>query len=136
MDETNPLESTDLEAGVTEPSAVETENTDPAPTDETVPETTQETEPEAATEDPGAAPVETTEDRVVIPYTGPDGEDSTEATIYADLSGSDIAATEEVTVIEVIETVGSDIAHANLFSGFLVCGTIVGVTLWSKIYGT
>ena len=135
MDETTPLESTDVETVPTEPAAVETENTDPAPTDETVPATTQETESDAATENTEAPPIET-HDRVVIPYTEPDELDGTESTIYEDFSGSETAATEEMTVIEVIESVGSDIAHANLFSGFLVCGTLVGLALLRKIYGT
>lgn len=42
----------------------------------------------------------------------------------------------EMTTIEVIESVGSDVAHACLFSGFLVCGTLIGLALLRKIYGS
>ena len=64
----------------------------------------------------------------------------TEATIYEDFSGSEnveyTAATEAVNVFEVIETVGSDLAHVNLFGSFLICGTLVGMALLRNIHGT
>ena len=48
-------------------------------------------------------------------------------------------ATEEtlsVVTVEVIQAVGSDIAHANLFGSFLICGTLIGLALLRKVYGT
>lgn len=38
--------------------------------------------------------------------------------------------------IQVIEEWGSGIVHSTLFSGFLICGTLIGCTLFRKIYGT
>lgn len=66
---------------------------------------------------------------------------ATEEVIYEDLSG---AATEEtiatttepVITVEVIESVGSDIIHADLFGSFLICGTLIGLALLRKVYGT
>lgn len=45
------------------------------------------------------------------------------------------ASTVEVTTVEIIETVGSDIVHASLFGSFLVCGTLVGLVLLRDRYG-
>ena len=46
--------------------------------------------------------------------------------------------TEEVQTItiQVIEDIGSDIVHVNLFGSFLVCGTLIGLALLRKVYGT
>ena len=41
----------------------------------------------------------------------------------------------ETITIQVIESIGSDIIHADLFGSFLICGTLIGVTIWSKFYG-
>lgn len=38
--------------------------------------------------------------------------------------------------VQVIEEWGSGIVHSTLFSGFLICGTLIGCTLFRKIYGT
>lgn len=59
-----------------------------------------------------------------------------EGTIYGDLSGAATEETETITTIQVIETVGSDIIHANLFGSFLICGTLVGLVLLRNIHGT
>ena len=66
----------------------------------------------------------------------PEAESETSGTIYEDFSGTEDQVTEELMIIQTIELVGSDIAHANLFSGFLVCGTLIGLALLRKIYGT
>ena len=131
MNEETLSASKDLESFPDESATVATEGTDPSVPDETVQESIPETTVQETT-------VETTEETVTVDLPGSDPEelDGTQATIYEDFSGSEMAATEEVTVIEVIQTVGSDIAHANLFSGFLVCGTLVGIVLLRKIYGT
>ena len=129
MDEKNPMESTDVETISTEPAALAAEGTDPTIPDESVPETTYETVPEttAAVIDPPAV-------------TDPGELEGTSSTTYVDPFGSEYdettAATEEVVIVDVIESVGSDIAHASLFSGFLVSGTLVGIFLLRKIYGT
>lgn len=127
MDETNPMESTDVETISTEPVALATEGTDPTIPDESVPETTTQTVPETTV---------TVIDPVVD--ADPDELESTSATIYLDLSRFEetTEATEEILIVDVIESVGSDIAHASLFSGFLVSGTLVGIFLLRKIYGT
>ena len=127
MDETNPMESTDVETISTEPVALATESTDPAIADESVPETTTQTVPETTV---------TVVDPVVDSV--PEEQEGTSATIYLDLSGFEetTEATEEIIIVDVIESVGSDIAHASLFSGFLVSGTLVGIFLLRKIYGT
>lgn len=129
MDETNPLESTDVETIFTEPVALATESTDSSIPDESVPETTSETVPETT--------VEVIDPTIV---THPEELASTSATVYLDPFGSEYQeeteATQEVVIVDVIETVGSDIAHASLFSGFLVSGTLVGIFLLRKIYGT
>ena len=133
MNETYPLESTDVEAVHTEPAALEDQGADPTQPDATIPETgpdpTQETELEPTQPIPSESIATYPEDLY------DEGEDSTVATIYEDFSGSEVSATEEVIVIEVIEAVGYDIIHANLFSGFLVCGTLIGLALLRNIYG-
>lgn len=77
---------------------------------------------------------------VTEPETEPEQLEVTQATIYEDFSGAEYEETteviEEVVTVEVLESVGSDIAHASLFSGFLVSGTLVGIFLLRKIYGT
>ena len=47
-----------------------------------------------------------------------------------------VQETVQIITIEEIQTIGSDIMHANLFGSFLICGTLVGLALLSKIYGT
>ena len=46
-----------------------------------------------------------------------------------------IQETGELTV-EVIESVGSDLLHADLFGSFLICGTLIGLALLRNIHGT
>lgn len=133
MNEETVLETTIQTDPPTEPATepVQTETTpsdpglvtEPTVVPETVPETTAaESAPETLSEE------------------DPEELDGTEATIYEDLIVSEneeyTAATEAVNVVEVIESVGSDIAHANLFGSFLICGTLLGLGLLRKIYGT
>lgn len=55
---------------------------------------------------------------------------ATEATIYEDFSGETALETESIITVEVIESIGSDIIHADLFGSFLVCGTLIGLALF------
>ena len=71
-----------------------------------------------------------------VAASAPETEAGTEAVIYEDLSGADPEATEEIVIVEVIETVGSDLVHANLFGSFLLCGTMIGLFLLRGIHGT
>ena len=66
----------------------------------------------------------------------PETQASIPAVIYEDFSGAPTEGTETIVIIETIETVGSDLAHATLFSGFLICGTLIGLFIMRKIYGT
>lgn len=47
-------------------------------------------------------------------------------------------ATEETVLITLadLHAVGSDIVHADLFGSFLICGTLIGLALLRKVYGT
>ena len=115
-----------------------TEATEPLTTEvpETAPETTDGT---VTTEPVTVPPVEYTEP-FAMPGSDPT-QATTEETIYEDFSGapdyeSYTEATEPVVIVDLIETVGSDIVHANLFGSFLICGTLVGIALWRNIRGT
>ena len=62
---------------------------------------------------------------------------ATEYNPFLDLYSEEATAeTVSPVTVEIIETAVSDISHATLFSGFLVCGTLVGCTLLRRIYGT
>ena len=41
----------------------------------------------------------------------------------------------ETITIQLIQDIGSDIAHVNLFGSFLICGTLIGLVLLRKVYG-
>ena len=47
-----------------------------------------------------------------------------------------VAETVVPETVQVIEEWGSGIVHSTLFSGFLICGTLIGCTLFRKLYGT
>ena len=101
---------------------------------ENVPGTTGEPAPQESE----SSPAETddravTEETYEIPETMADM--ATEEPVLEDLPES-TEETISLTVQETIELVGSDILHADLFGSFLVCGTLVGIALWRKIYGT
>lgn len=93
----------------------------------TLPIVTDATETAATTEATTASTTEAT-----IPVV-------TDGVIYEDLSGSEAtdaaAAMEEVVIVDVIESVGSDLAHVSLFGSFLVCGTLVGLALLRDRHG-
>lgn len=110
-----------------EPLATEVPETAPETTDGSVTEET--TVPESIPQDttplvlPGSDPVETTE------------------AIYEDFSGALYeetvpVTTEPVVTVDIVESVGSDIIHADLFGSFLVCGTLIGLALLRGIHGT
>ena len=42
----------------------------------------------------------------------------------------------EAITIQMIQDIGSDIVHVNLFGSFLICGTLIGLALLRKVYGT
>lgn len=52
------------------------------------------------------------------------------------LQDDTVPETTELITVEVIESLGSDIVHADLFGSFLICGTLIGLSLLRKIYGT
>ncbi len=60
---------------------------------------------------------------------------ATEETVLEDLPES-TEETVSLTVQETIELVGSDICHVSLFGSFLICGTLIGLALLRKVYGT
>lgn len=37
--------------------------------------------------------------------------------------------TQEVILVDAIQTAAADVAHVNLFGSFLICGTLVGIFL-------
>ena len=49
--------------------------------------------------------------------------------------GTDPTEEGETISIQVIESVGSDIIHADLFGSFLICGTLIGLAIWRKFNG-
>ena len=103
----------------------ETEN-NPGTSGEPAP---QESQGETAPADDGAVTEgsngfsETMDNLPSEEYVLEDGEDSVQETI-------------SITVQETILSVGSDIAHMNLFGNFLICGTLIGLALLRKVYGT
>lgn len=111
-----PTEETLLE--FIDPPATEVPETAPETTDGTV--ETEFSEPETVPQVEATAPEETEETI---------GEEFFVNETYPE-------STEAVVVVDVIESVGSDIVHANLFSGFLICGTLVGIAILRKIHGT
>lgn len=42
----------------------------------------------------------------------------------------------EAITVQVFQDIGSDIVHVNLFGSFLICGTLIGLALLRKVYGT
>ena len=83
-------------------------------------------EPEVVTEPASAEVTEATDGAL------------TEGTIYEDLSGAEEQETVAGTVItlEDLQSIGSDILHADLLGSFLVCGTLIGLFLLRGIHGT
>ena len=107
----------------------------------------ENTVPTEEVSNPGTEPV-TSPDETEAAATG-DGtvtEDDNEISeTVADIPSEELVledgteATEEtvsVVTAEVLQAVGSDIIHTNLFGSFLICGTLVGIVLWRKVNGT
>lgn len=118
MDETTQETfSPETEVQTTEPVTVET---DPVPTEE-VPATTVVTVP---------APVSTNDPYEIIYGVDSFPESTTEPEVET------IPMTTEPVYIEVIETIGSDIVHSTLFGAFLICGTLVGLAILRRVYGS
>lgn len=40
-----------------------------------------------------------------------------------------VSETQEVILVDAIQTAATDLAHVNLFGSFLICGTLVGIFL-------
>ena len=99
------------------------------PTQETVPESIEPSSPETTETAPEATDG-------TVESTAPE---ETEETFWEDLSGAayeeTVAETTEPIYIDVIETTGSYIATSTLFSGFLVCGTLIGLALLRDRHG-
>ena len=83
--------------------------------------------------------VQETDPSLVSEFIEPTVEE-TDATYFEDLFGEETYEYTMETVapvtVEVIEAATLDICHSVLFSGFLICGTLVGCALLRKIYGT
>ena len=114
MNEETTLPSETGDRVSSESSALEVEATDPALVPETV--TTEKSLADWFTD-----PTEVTEAIEGLPF-------------Y--VSEETISETVAPETIQVIEEWGSGIVHSTLFSGFLICGTLIGCTLFRKIYGT
>ena len=97
--------------------------------------------------DPGTQPA-TAPDETEAAATG-DGsvteEDNEISETVAELPSEELVledgteATEEtfsVVTAEVVQDAAIAIAHADLFGSFLVCGTLIGLALLRKVYGT
>ena len=54
---------------------------------------------------------------------------------WAVTEGTEPTEEVETITIQVIQDIGSDIAHVNLFGSFLICGTLIGLALWRKFNG-
>ena len=97
--------------------------------------------------DPGTQPA-TAPDETEAAATG-DGSVTEEETEFsetvAELPSEELVledcteATEEtvsVVTAEVVQDAAIAVAHADLFGSFLVCGTLIGLALLRKVYGT
>ena len=103
----------------------ETENV-PGETGEPV---TQATEATTVPADDGTVTEETTEISEMVAELPSEElvlEDGTEAT----------EETVSVVTAEVVQDAAIAVAHADLFGSFLVCGTLIGLALLRKVYGT
>ena len=78
------------------------------------------------------APEEAT-DPVSEPVTSPD---ETEAAASGDGSVTQETQVIETITIQDVQAIGSDIVHTSLFGSFLICGTLIGLAILRKIYGT
>ncbi len=122
--DTVPIEPT---AAPTEPETVP-----PETQQETLSETQLATEPETVpTEEVPTEAVQETAASSVVEYEIPETTEfiPTEAVSY-------VTETTTPVYIDVIETASNDISHSTLFGSFLICGTLVGLTLFRGKYGS
>lgn len=103
-------------------------------------ETVLETEIQSdSTTEPTPSPDETAADQIgdwtVASDPEPEETEVLETTIGA-FPDDTVPETSELITVEVIESVGSDIVHADLFGSFLICGTLIGLALLRRIHGT
>ena len=120
------------------------ETTVPTETGDRLPDQPAAVEVEAS--DPALVPEIVDSSQGLLPYfqeamdqanAATDPTAATEYNPFLDLYPEEVTTeTAEPVTVEIIETAVSDISHATLFSGFLVCGTLVGCTLLRRIYGT
>lgn len=107
----------------------------------------ESTVPTEEVSDPGTQPA-TAPDETEAAATG-DGsvteEDNEISETVAELPSEELVledgteATEEtvsVVTAEVVQDAAIAVAHADLFGSFLVCGTLIGLALLRKVYGT
>ena len=47
-----------------------------------------------------------------------------------------VQETYSVVTVDDLQSVTADIVHADLFGAFLICGTLIGLALFRRIYGT
>lgn len=140
MNEETTVPSTAAVTEAAEPPATEVPETVPETTDGTV--ATEPTVPEI-TQAVTAPSVEPTVETIIPETTAATLPEATEPVYWLDLTepteetveGTIEETTEPVTVVEVIETVGSDLAHVILFGVFLIAGTLIGLALLRDRHG-
>ena len=85
-------------------------------------------------------PTEIISDPVAEPVTEPVQTEAATSDLHLDLTeeiSEETVAMElqTVTLVDFQQGV-SDICHVSLFSSFLLCGTLIGLALFRRIYGT
>lgn len=85
-------------------------------------------------------PTEIISDPVAEPVTEPVQTEAAASDLQLDLNEEDQEETiavdlQTVTLVDFQQGV-SDICHVSLFGSFLLCGTLIGLTLLRRIYGT
>ena len=82
------------------------------------------------------APAEIVTDPVAEPVTEPVQTEDSILDLEVESTGETIVMElETVTLVDFQQGV-SDICHVSLFGSFLLCGTLIGLTLLRRIYGT
>ena len=82
------------------------------------------------------APAEIVTDPVAEPVTEPVQTEDSILDLEVESTGETIVMElETVTLVDFQQGV-SDICHVNLFGSFLLCGTLIGLALFRRIYGT
>lgn len=85
-------------------------------------------------------PTEIISDPVAEPVTEPVQTEAAASDLQLDLNEEDQEETiavdlQTVTLVDFQQGV-SDICHVSLFGSFLLCGTLIGLALFRRIYGT